>query len=40
MPKVGFALSKPDFYKNNKNKLEEFIFENNSAIFDFINKKT
>ena len=39
MPKVGFALSKPDFYKNNKNKLEEFIFENNSTIFDFINKK-
>lgn len=39
MPKVGFALSKPDFYKNNKKKLEEFIFENNSTIFDFINKK-
>lgn len=38
-PKKGFELNKTDFYRENKDKIYNFLNDNDSAIYTYINKK-
>ena len=38
-PKKGFELNKTDFYRENKEKIYNFLNDNDSAIYTYLNKK-